>query len=424
MSLSPFCFVHATNVRLDQPLWGIGNVDGEARRLAEEATNLAFERIVETCIEQHAAFLLLTGNTLDAAHGHRALMLLERACEQLADHDCQVLILPGETDPAHTWNRSVDLPENATILVGAGGETVTVSRDDEPLATVEAFRERQHAVAHRHAGGLRIALASGYQHADLCRLLAQHDAGQLGVSQLEQFPSLVHFAYLAVGGGSERLTVQLPNGLAHDPGCPQPLDGRNTAGLGCTVIEVDEAGTLHTRLIPTAVVRREEVDVSVTAEMSWDDLLEAMQNALSERPALPSERLWLVRWVIGGEGEVIDQLMVPSARDELIELVEGELSADSDLERIHQVEVNDRWSDSLDMTAADSVSEEFCMLIDEQLDEHVSQFRRGLAARDWPEEGWVRHLIDAGEQIESQNVAARTRRLARDHLVEEPRKTA
>src|SRR5690606_42052935 len=40
MTLTPFRFVHATNVRLDQPLWGIGAVSGQARHLDRKSTRL------------------------------------------------------------------------------------------------------------------------------------------------------------------------------------------------------------------------------------------------------------------------------------------------------------------------------------------------------------------------------------------------
>ena len=378
MSMSPFRFVHAANVRLDQPMWGLGTVNGEARRLAEEATNLAFEQIVETCIEHDAAFLLLTGNTIDATHGHRGRMLLEQACERLAEYDCHVFIIAGETDPPHTWTSGLPLPANTTAFITPNAQPVPVRRDGEALATIEPYQDRQNASIVPGANGLRIGLIGGNQLSELQKALAKDADGQLDLQHLNEFPNLVDFGYLALGSGSERVTVQLPRGLAHDPGCPQPLDGRETASLGCTLIEVDHAGQLQTRLIPTPIVRREEIDLQLTPGMDWDALVDAMKTALDDRDLLPTEKLWLIRWVIDGEGDLVDSLIEPSAQKELAELVEEELTDDQELLRVHEVEVKARWSDAIDITEAGSVFEEFNALIDEHAAEHLTQFRRGL----------------------------------------------
>lgn len=415
MSLTPFCFVHATNVRLDHPLWGIGAVSGQARHLAEEATNLAFKHIIEACIEHEAEFLLLTGNTLDAAQGPRARILLEQACERLAEHDCQVFLVPGESDPAHSWNGGADLPSNSKIFLASQSEAVPVRRDGRTLATIEPYQDRQHTSANSTAG-VRIGLVGGTQHPELQTLLAAEDAKSLDIRHLDRFPSLAGFGYLALGGGSQRVSVRLPRGLAHDPGCPQPLDGRQTPALGCTLVEVDSDGHLATRLLPTAIVRREEISLPVAQGMGWDELVTTMQTALINRDPLPTERLWLVRWILDGVGEVIDSLLDPAARQELAELVEAEVDDDGPLLRIHEIEVTFRWKESIDFALAGSVYEEFTTLIDEQADEHLAQFRRGLASRDWPEAGWVKHVLEAAEQANAANVTREAQHLARLHL--------
>lgn len=416
MANSPFCFVHATNTRLDQPLWGIGAVSGEARRLAEEATNLAFQHVVETCIEHGAAFLLLTGNTFDAAHPHRARMLLEQACERLAEHDCDVFLIPGQSDPAAAYAHGTHLPHNTAVFLGHS-DSESVIRDGVTLATIEPFRDRQNVMSTAGSNGLRIGLVAGNEHLELQQQLAGDDNASLEIKHLERYPSLINFGYLALGNGSQRITVQLPQGLAHDPGCPQPLDGRQTSAHGCTLVEVDPAGELQTRLIPTSIVRREEIELELTADMDWDDVAAGMQAALVERDPLPSEQLWLVRWVFDGAGATMASLMEPSAQQELTELVEAELDDDRDLLRIHDVEIRARWSDALDISEAGSVFEEFSTLIEEHAAEHLTQFRRGLPARDWPEAGWVRYVIDSADQATTKRVTLHGQHLARRHLL-------
>ncbi len=418
MSVRPFRFVHATNLRLDQPLWGIGSVTPDARRIAEDATLSALEHIVGACVDHQAACLLLTGNCFDAAHASRARMCLETACERLAEHAIEVLIVPGETDPSHVWANGIALPPNVTTFVSRGSEPVAIVRNSEVLATVEPYDDRHHrAERDGRSSALRIGLAGAGQHAALQETLAA-DSKCISEQQFtNEFPAAAEFGYLALGNGRERLTVGLPQGLAHDPGCPQPLDGRRTPASGCSLIDVDKSGQLQIKQLPTAVVRREEIPISLSEGDSWDELAEQMQIALLDRDPLPTEKLWLVRWIIDADATLAESLADPSTQRELCDLVEQELADDRGIIRQHEMEVRRDWSPSNGIDLNGSVFTEFADLIDEQLPERISQFRRQLPAIDWPEAGWVKHVIDAGERITPSAVATHAHNLARRHLL-------
>ncbi len=418
MSARPFRFVHATNLRLDQPLWGIGSVTADARRIVEDATLTAFGHVVDACIGHQAACLLLTGNCFDAAHASRARMSLEAACERLAEHAIEVLIVPGETDPPHVWADGFALPPNVTTFIRRGAEPVALVRDSEVLATIEPYDDRHH---HEDRDGrssaLRIGLAGAGQHAALQEMLASA-TGSINERQLaNEFPAAAEFGYLALGNGSERFTVGLPRGVAHDPGCPQPLDGRRTSATGCSLIDVDESGRLQIKPLPTAVVRREEIPISLSEGDSWDELAEQMQTALLDRDPLPTEKLWLVRWIIDADAALAEMLTDAATQRELCDLVEEELADDRGIIRHHEMEVRRDWSQWDDIELSGSVFTEFTALVDDRLPEHADQFRRQLPALDWPEAGWVRHIIDAGERMNAPAVAAHAHNLARHHLL-------
>ncbi len=418
MSARPFRFVHATNLRLDQPLWGIGSVTPEARRIAEDATLSAFGNIVDACIDHQVACLLLTGNGFDAAHASRGRMCLETACERLAEHAIEVFIVPGETDPPHVWADGISLSPNVTTFIRRGSEPVALVRDSEVLATVEPYDDR-HPRAERdgRSSALRIGLAGAGQHAALQEMLASATESVDEQRLTNEFPASAEFGYLALGNGSERFTVELPRGIAHDPGCPQPLDGRRTAATGCSLIDVDKSGRLQIKPLPTAVVRREEIPISLSEGDSWDELAEQMQTALLDRDPLPTEKLWLVRWSIDAHATLAESLADPSTRRELCDLVEQELADDRGIVRQHEMEVRNDWSPSNDIDLSGSAFTEFADLMEERLPERVGQFRRQLPALDWPEAAWVKHIIDAGERINPSSVATQAHNLAQRHLL-------
>jgi hypothetical protein len=407
MSVRPFCFIHATNLRLDQPLWGVGTLTRDARRIAEDATLLAFEHVVEACLAHRVACLLLTGNCFDAAHAFRARLTLEAACERLDEQGIEVLVVPGETDSAEAWTTGLHLPQNVTTFTGQCSEPVAIVRDNEVLATVQPYDEaNRHDLPNQRSNSLRIGLVGAGQHPELQQWLAS-SGERLSESRLrKKFPQAAEFGYLALGNGSERILVNLPGGLAHDPGCTQPLDGRETDSMGCSLIEVDRAGQLRVKRVPTAVVRREDVRLTLTPQTTWDGLVQGMQTALVDHDPLPTEKLWLVRWTIEGEGPLAESLAEAAAQRELCELVEQELADDRGLIRQHEIEMHTHWPRSTGGELPGTVFEEFRAIVDAQLAEHISRFRGRLPGIDWPEAGWIRHIIDSGDRMLPQAVAA------------------
>lgn len=415
MSVRPFRFVHATSLHLDQPLWGVGTLGTPARRIAEDATLTALSHIVGVCLEHQVEFLLLTGNCFDGSQPGRARLVLDEACERLAAADVDVFMVPGQTDPATAWDRGSALPKNVTIL-GRHSDPVAVVCDSEVLATVEAYEDRERGCRVPSAA-LRIGLVGAGQHRSLQAALQAAAGSGDHHRAIREHPAAAQFAYLAMGNGVERYTVPLPHGFAHDPGCPQPLDGRRTADAGCTLIDVDRTGELHFTPVPTAVVRREDIDVTVSADASWDDLAHAMQAALLDREPLPTEKLWLVRWNVDCTGPLADALADPSSRQELCELVEQELAEDRGIIRQHDLEIRSRWPIGDEAAEAGSILEEFTGLLEAELADGVDRVRRRLPTSDWPEAAWVRHILDAGGRIDPQAVAKAARTLAQQHLV-------
>lgn len=65
MSADSFRFIHATNLRLDQPLTGAGALSADDRSIVEDATLTAFTRIVDACLQNDVDFLLLTGDCFE-----------------------------------------------------------------------------------------------------------------------------------------------------------------------------------------------------------------------------------------------------------------------------------------------------------------------------------------------------------------------
>ncbi|HYO66474.1 MAG TPA: metallophosphoesterase, partial [Archangium sp.] len=94
-----FKFVHAADLHLDTPFRGVP-ADSGLTGTFQQATFRAFSRIVDLCLREHVAFLLLAGDLFDAKdRSVRARLVLRRELERLDVAGIQTFIVHGNHDP-------------------------------------------------------------------------------------------------------------------------------------------------------------------------------------------------------------------------------------------------------------------------------------------------------------------------------------
>src|SRR5262245_62600041 len=65
--MEPFRFVHAARLLLDHQLHGIAALPDDLRPVVEDATLIAFDRVIDSCLEQGVDCLLIAGDSFDSA---------------------------------------------------------------------------------------------------------------------------------------------------------------------------------------------------------------------------------------------------------------------------------------------------------------------------------------------------------------------
>jgi hypothetical protein len=113
---------------------------------------------------------------------------------------------------------------------------------------------------------------------------------------------------VALGGGGERRTVARRRGVAHDPG---PLQGRgpqHAGPHGCTLVSVEQDGTLRSDFLPAASVRWERYVVEVPAPFDRNELLARCRAELEGLRPEACEQAWIFHWILRGSRPAIDSL--------------------------------------------------------------------------------------------------------------------
>jgi len=326
MAFAPLRFLHAADARLDRAIGEIPKLPPKLASIVQDATRAAFDRFIALAIEHEVDFVLLAGNTfVEADQSLAARLSLLDGFEQLERAEIRALILPGLLDPLAAWQRFPDLPDNVTLLAPGPKAIVPVKRDERVVARVgtELFLP-----ARKKPRTLRDELRSATQRPvpfKIAALLSDgeaHDADTLKNWCPETEPEStapgstgptgagrqLPVDYVALGGGAVRRTVARRRGIAHDPG---PLQGRgfdHSGPRGCTLVTVEQDGTVRCDFQPTASVRWEQFAVEVPDPFNRGELVARCRANLEGLRPEACENAWIFQWVLRGVRPAIDAL--------------------------------------------------------------------------------------------------------------------
>jgi exonuclease SbcD len=301
----PLRLVHASDLHLERPLYGLADVPDHLRDLFIEAPYQAAEQVFETALAEDADAVLLAGDVLHVDHaGPPAIVLLLDQFARLGDRGIPVYWAGGVVDVPDTWPRSVALPPNVHVFPVGRVETLDLARSGETIARMQGTSCREDGEVetrgfHRDAHGLfTIGVAHG----------TSDSAGREG--------DRVH--YMALGGRHLQQTVDHEPGLAHFCGTPQGRGPSETGPHGCTVVTVDDNGRAKTKFVATDAVRWIDQALEVSASTKQEQLHDRMVERLEKLRAQHAGIDLFVRWTVRGAGPLVNRLRPDGLADELL----------------------------------------------------------------------------------------------------------
>src|SRR6188474_688838 len=121
----PLRLVHASDLHLELPVYGLPEVPDHLRDLLVDAPYHAAEQVFETALSEDVDAVLLSGDVLDVDRaGPPAIVLLLDQFARLGERNIPIYWAGGSIDAPDTWPRSVTLPKNVHVF---------------PVGHVEAF---------------------------------------------------------------------------------------------------------------------------------------------------------------------------------------------------------------------------------------------------------------------------------------------
>jgi DNA repair exonuclease SbcCD nuclease subunit len=293
-------FVHAADLHLDSPLQALSRQEPRQVERMRRAGREAFERLIDLCIEQEAAFLVVAGDLYDHdCPNMQIAVFLRKELRRLEEKGIRCVIIKGNHDAANKMTSALALPAN-TRVVGER-EPETVMFDDLPVRVAvhgQSFKPGPvpDNLAASYPPPLRGCYNIGLLHTSLAGT-TDHDA--YAPCTLEELVSR-GYDYWALGH-IHRRAVHSRDPYVVFPGNLQGRHARESGPKGCYLVDVDDAGrTVSAEFVPLDVVRWHRADVDLKGCHSEAELVEGLRESLQQAHLQSDGRAAAVRIVLNG----------------------------------------------------------------------------------------------------------------------------
>lgn len=324
MSQMPLRFVHASDLHLELPPFGVAEVPEHLRELFIECGFWAAERIFAVVLAEEADFLVLSGDVLHAQRtGPRGPLFLAEQFERLAERGIAVYWAGSEADPPEAWPSSIRLPDNVHRFPTQRLERFTHRREGKPLASVVGMScARGQAVPWADfAVGSDGLFTIGVVHREPESI---EGATSPGVSAAWDSLRSSTIDYWALGGSHARKTPLSDPRTIHWPGTPQGREPGQIGPHGCTLVHVDPQRRVRTTFAACDVLRWQSERIVVEPSMSPKQLESRIADRIEAlRQSNPGVDL-VVAWKVVGEGPLLAQLRRGSLAGSLLETLRSE----------------------------------------------------------------------------------------------------
>jgi exonuclease SbcD len=301
-------FVHAADLHLDSPLLALSRQEPRQVERMRRATREAFERLIDLCIDQEVALLLLAGDLYDHdCPNMQIAVFLRTQLNRLEQKGIRVVIIKGNHDAGNKITSALALPANTRILGEQKPETITF--DDLPVrVAVHGQSFRPGPIAENLAASYPPALRGHYNIGLLHTSLAgatDHEA--YAPCTLEELTTR-EYDYWALGH-IHKGAVHCRDPYVIFPGNLQGRHAKESGPKGCFLVEADDAGrTVAAEFIPLDVVRWHRAEVDLKGCNVEAELVEGVRGALAQAYRDGDGRPGAVRVVLTGRTSLYQRI--------------------------------------------------------------------------------------------------------------------
>ena len=299
-------FVHAADLHLDSPFRGIHNeAPSHVADALSSATFDAYRNIIDLCLREQVAALLVAGDIYDGAdRSLRAQLHFVDGLAQLEKAGIRSFICHGNHDPLDGWEARLDLPAGC-VRFGPEVDGFPVFPDEPERATVHGVsyptREvRENLTPLFAEAGSGQGFNIGLLHANVGGNTDHDSYAPCSVSDLAE----TGLDYWAMGHVHTRQTLRERNPTIVYPGNPQGRHPNELGARGVYLVEVDDHGAAQLDFRPMDMVRWETLSLDIGPLDTEQALIDAVNDLAEEALAGSQGRSVVARLELVGRGHL------------------------------------------------------------------------------------------------------------------------
>lgn len=271
--------IHAADLHIDSPLRGLGRIEGAPVDDIRLATRRAFTRLVDTCLEDQAALLILAGDVFDGEwRDFNTGLFFVRELARLRDTGTRVVMVRGNHDAESVLARHIPLPEHVHTFPVETPSTLELG--DLGLAVhgqSYGSRSVEDNLAEQYPARRRDLLNIGVLHTNAIGSAEHSNYAPCTVQQLVRRG----YDYWALGHVHKREILHRDPWVVY-PGNLQGRHAREAGPRGCTMIDIDNLRIRGVEHRDLDVLRWSEIILAADGAADLDDLLGGLRLRLQQ----------------------------------------------------------------------------------------------------------------------------------------------
>lgn len=294
-----FRFVHTADLHLDAPLTAIALRDPDLAREVGIASRRAFSRIVDLCIGEDAAFLLIAGDLWDGEHSStKTPRFLKQELLRLKNAGIRCFVIRGNHDALARQTGELDAPDNTTLFSGRPS-TVEIAVDGHQIAIHGLSFRDPHApesLLPRYPAARAGAFNIGMMHTSLNGSSGHDPYAPCGTGDLDGHG----YHYWALGH-IHRRSEHVGRATIVMPGIPQGRDIGEAGATSVTLVHVADDNTVSLEERPVASIRFDRFEIDCSGPCDWPGLLALLEAEIRRIGQAPrAEDHLVIRPVLRG----------------------------------------------------------------------------------------------------------------------------
>jgi DNA repair protein SbcD/Mre11 len=315
-----FSFVHAADLHLDTPFTGLCHLPERVLRQIKDSTFLAYDRLIDFCIEHCVDFLLIAGDIYDSSdRSLRAQLHFREGLVRLAEHGIAVFIVHGNHDPLDGYRAALDWPSSVHFFSGKEVESIPFIKEGKEAARIYGMSYPTSKVTDNIAKKYQkmpgTNLNIGLLHANVGGVSTHSNYAPCQLDDLVQS----QFDYWALGHIHVRQVLRAAHPAVIYPGNIQGRNRKEAGEKGCYLVSVSDQGEMQYSFHALDVVRWLELELDLTDCLTEEELIGKMDQAVGTGRESAGDRPVIMQLTLTGATPLTPLLMQDAFLEDLAE---------------------------------------------------------------------------------------------------------